>query len=86
MKNEERKVMDGKKLYEPPQLKKIHLYPQEAVLDCRLSGSGRTVGGNCVALTCVTISSCDTPIRRNLADRITPSRPTRPLNGHRDAT
>jgi len=56
--NNEKGEVGGRKPYEPPQLKTINLRPKEAVLGhCKISGSGGPIGGNCMAVTCMTIGS-----------------------------
>jgi hypothetical protein len=58
--NRELDQVDGKKLYEPPQLKAINLRPQEAVLGhCKIfgqGGPGANVGGIC-GITCSSAGS-----------------------------
>jgi len=48
----------NKKKYEPPQLTKVSLRPEEAVLGaCKISGSAGPVGANCNATQCRTLGS-----------------------------
>jgi hypothetical protein len=47
-----------KKPYESPQLTKVSLRPEEAVLGaCKISGSAGPVGSSCVATQCRTLGS-----------------------------
>jgi len=47
-----------KKPYEPPQLTKVSLRPEEAVLGaCKISGSAGPVGSSCAASLCRTQGS-----------------------------
>jgi hypothetical protein len=49
---------DNKSQYEAPQLLRVSLRPEEAVLGhCKISASAGPVGASCTALACRTIGS-----------------------------
>jgi hypothetical protein len=49
---------EKKKKYEAPQLTKVSLRPEEAVLGaCKISGSGGPIGSSCSATLCRTLGS-----------------------------
>lgn len=50
--------LDGKKLYEPPQLTTISLRPEEAVLGhCKVSGATGPATASCAAVFCMSLGS-----------------------------
>ncbi len=56
--NYETNQSDGKKPYESPQLVRINLRPEEAVLGhCKISTSGGPQSPTCTALFCMSIGS-----------------------------
>jgi hypothetical protein len=55
---EERDAQQPKKIYKKPELRRVLLRPEEAVLGtCKTSGSGGPVGGDCGVSVCSSVGS-----------------------------